>query len=76
MNWIVRNPQLVKKVSIAFPLEVTTVLILYNVGSSRVHKTGLFTANENLFLRTVGQLGAERHAQVVRFVVNLIQAGA
>lgn len=33
-----------------------------------------FTSNESLFQRTVGQLGATRHAQVVRVVVDLIEA--
>ena len=47
---------------------------LQRVSYARANK--LFTANESLFQRSVGQLGSERHAQVVPFVVDLIQAGA
>lgn len=46
---------------------------LQRVSYARASK--LFTANESLFQRTVGQLGATRHAQVVRCVVDLIEAG-
>ena len=33
----------------------------------------LFTANEPLFQRSVGQLVASRHAQVVKVIVDLLQ---
>ena len=46
---------------------------LQRVSYARASK--LFTASESLFQRTVGQLGATRHAQVVRVVVDLIEAG-
>ena len=46
---------------------------LQRVSYARANK--LFTAHESLFQRAVGQLGAERHAQVVGFVVDLVQAG-
>ena len=35
----------------------------------------LFTAHETLFQRAVGQLGAQRHAQVVSVIVELLRAG-
>ena len=35
----------------------------------------VFTANETLFQRAVGQLKAERHAQVVNAVVDLVRTG-
>ena len=47
---------------------------LQRVSHARASK--LFTAHETLFQRAVGQLGAECHAQVVRVVVEMLQAGA
>ena len=35
----------------------------------------LFTAHETLFQRAVGQHGAQRHAQVVSVIVELLRAG-
>ena len=46
---------------------------LQRVSHARASK--LFTANETLFQRAVGQLGAERHAQVVQVVVEMLRDG-
>lgn len=47
---------------------------LQRVSHARASK--LFTAHESLFQRAVGQLTAERHAQVVEAVVEMVRAGA
>lgn len=46
---------------------------LQRVSYARASK--LFTAHESLFQRAVGQLGPERHSQVVQVIVDLLQAG-
>lgn len=46
---------------------------LQRTSHARVSK--LFTAHETLFQRAVGQLGVERHAQVVQAVVEMLRAG-
>ena len=46
---------------------------LQRVSYARASK--LFTAHESLFQRAVGQLVLDRHAQVVRVIVELLQAG-
>ena len=46
---------------------------LQRVSHARASK--LFTAHETLFQRAVGQLGRERHAQVVQVVVEMLRAG-
>lgn len=47
---------------------------LQRVSHARAGK--LFTAHESLFHRAVGELKAERHAQVVEAVVEMVRAGA
>lgn len=47
---------------------------LQRISHARASK--LFTAHESLFQRAVGQLKAERHAQVVEAVVEMVRAGA
>lgn len=47
---------------------------LQRVSHARASK--LFTAHESLFQRAVGQLKAERHAQVVEAVVEMVRTGA
>src|SRR5450830_508127 len=47
---------------------------LQRVSYARASK--LFTANENLFQRASGQLKPDCHAQVMRVIVDLLQAGA
>ena len=44
--------------------------------TSHARARKLFTAHETLFQRAVGQLGRERHAQVVQAVVEMLRAGA
>ena len=46
---------------------------LQRVSHARASK--LFTANETLFQRAVGQLAAERHAQVVQVIVEMLRDG-
>lgn len=46
---------------------------LQRISYARASK--LFTAHESLFQRAVGQLGRDRHAQVVQVVVELLQTG-
>lgn len=46
---------------------------LQRVSYARASK--LFTANESLFHRAAGQITLERHSQVVRVIVTLLQAG-
>ena len=46
---------------------------LQRVSHARASK--LFTAHESLFQRAVGELTAERHAQVVEAVVEMVRAG-
>ena len=43
---------------------------------SHARASELFTAHESLFQRAVGQLTAERHAQVVEAVVEMVRTGA
>ena len=43
--------------------------------TSHARASKLFTARETLFQRAVGQLGRERHAQVVQAVVEMLRAG-
>lgn len=47
---------------------------LQRVSYARANK--IFTAHESLFQRSVGQLGPDHHAQVVRVIVELLQAGS
>lgn len=47
---------------------------LQRISHARASK--LFTAHESLFQRAVGELKAERHAQVVEAVVEMVRAGA
>ena len=47
---------------------------LQRISHARASK--LFTAHESLFQRAVGELKAERHAQVVESVVEMARAGA
>ncbi len=47
---------------------------LRRISYARVSK--LFTANESLFERAMGRLGANRHAQVVAAIVDLLETGA
>ena len=46
---------------------------LQRISHARASK--LFTAHESLFQRAVGQLKAERHAQVVEAVGEMVRAG-
>jgi mRNA interferase MazF len=46
---------------------------LQRISHARASK--LFTAHETLFQRAVGRLKAERHAQVVEAVVELVRLG-
>ena len=46
---------------------------LQRISHARAGK--LFTAHESLFQRAVGELKAERHAQVVEAVVEMVRAG-
>lgn len=46
---------------------------LQRVSHARASK--LFTAHESLFQRAVGQIKAERHAQVVETVVEMVRTG-
>lgn len=46
---------------------------LQRVSYARASK--LFTAHESLFQRAVGQVSQNRHAQVVRTIVELLQTG-
>ena len=47
---------------------------LQRLSYARANK--LFTAHESLFQRAVGQLKPERHEQVVRVIVSLLQTGS
>lgn len=53
----------------------TRQVILLPFPFSDLSASKLFTAHESLFQRAVGQLKAERHAQVVEAVVALVRAG-
>lgn len=46
---------------------------LQRISHARASK--LFTAHESLFRGAVGRLNAERHAQVVEVVVEMVRAG-
>jgi mRNA interferase MazF len=47
---------------------------LQRVSYARASK--IFTAHESLFQRAAGQITPERHSQVVRVIVELLQAGS